>query len=66
MVGMTIFILIVMILAALLFSAVGSEITVGISTLLWIILASFIIGAIWMIMVLAGFIGHRVDRLKGR
>ena len=66
MVGMTLFMLIVMILAALLFSAVGSEITVGISTLLWIIVASFIVGAIWTVMALAGFIGNRVDRLKGR
>ena len=61
---LTIFTLILLILAALLCGATESEVTLKIATLLWIILAASLISAIWTILLLANLIGDGIKKLK--
>lgn len=58
--GITIITLIMIILAASLFAAIGWEITIGVGTLLWIILVSLIIGAVWMVFLIVSSVGGRI------
>jgi len=60
----TIFMLILFILAALMFGATESEVTLKIATLLWIILAALVISAIWTILLIANLIGDGIKKWK--
>jgi hypothetical protein len=62
--GLTIFVLIALILVAVMFSVIGSEITLKLATLFWIILATLVASAIWTIFLLASFIGDGNKKFK--
>jgi hypothetical protein len=64
MLGFTIVVLVIIILTALLSTAIGSKITIELGTLLWIILASLITGAVWMILLVASLAGSGLRRLR--
>jgi hypothetical protein len=53
-----------LILIALLSSAIGSEITIELGTLLWIILACLIFGAVWMVMLFVSSVGDGIRRWR--
>ena len=64
--GFTIVVLVLMTLAALLFTSTGSKITVEVGDLLWIIIGAFIAGAGWTVGLMFNFVDGAVKRWRNR
>ena len=62
--GFTIVILGLIILAASLFTALGSKITIGVGALLWIVLGALVMGAAWIIILMVSVVDGRHKKWK--